>query len=149
MPNGGLPNSHLKCKQPIALWQCWRGKGLLKEEFTRLFPWFAASAPGLKLPPILHRRQPLWAWSQYTVPSAKVAFQSCPFWRQVMQSIATTSIRFLWIAVIPFIHPHHGYEGYWLWMDLASAHYAKDILVFLQQQSIHFIPKDANPPCVA
>ena len=43
-----------------------------------------------------------------------------------------------------FCHPLHpsasGYERYWLWMDLASVHYANDILVLLQQQSICYIP---------
>ena len=34
-------------------------------------------------------------------------------------------------------------------MDLASAHHANDMLALLQQQSICFVPKDANPPCVA
>ena len=36
-------------------------------------------------------------------------------------------------------------------MDLRSAHYTNNTLIFLQQQSFipSFIPKDANPPCVA
>ncbi len=55
-------------------------------------------------------------------------------------------IRFLRIAVIPFIRRHHGSGCYWLWMDLASAHYTNNTLTFLQQQG--FIPKNANP-CVA
>ncbi len=57
-------------------------------------------------------------------------------------------IRFLCIAVIPFIHHHHGYGCYWLWMDLASAHCPKNMLELLQQFSICLVPKDANPPCV-
>ena len=54
-------------------------------------------------------------------------------------------IRYLCMAVIPFIRLHHGYWRYWLWMDLASAHYANNMPVLLQQQSICFVPKDANP----
>ena len=48
-------------------------------------------------------------------------------------------IRFLCIAIIPFIRQHHGSGFYWLWMDLASAHYTNNMLTFLQQQG--FIPK--------
>ena len=48
-------------------------------------------------------------------------------------------IRFLRIAVIPFIRWHHGSGFYWLWMDLASAYYTNNTLTFLQQQGI--IPK--------
>ena len=56
-------------------------------------------------------------------------------------------IRFLRIAVIPFIHQHHGKGCYWLWMNLASSHYANDTLIFLWQQGICFLPKRANLPC--
>ena len=48
-------------------------------------------------------------------------------------------IRFLRIAIIPFIRQHHGSGCYWLWMDLASAHYTNNTLSFLQQQGL--IPK--------
>ena len=48
-------------------------------------------------------------------------------------------IIFLRIAIIPFIRQHHGSGCHWLWMDLASAHYANNMLTFLQQQG--FIPK--------
>ena len=54
-------------------------------------------------------------------------------------------IRFLRIAIIPFIRQHHGSGCYWLWMDLASAHYANNMLTFLQQQG--FIPKLYSQGC--
>ncbi len=54
-------------------------------------------------------------------------------------------IRFLRIDVIPFIHWHHGSRCYWLWMDLASAHYTTNTLTFLQQQG--FIPKLSPQGC--
>ena len=99
MPNGGPPDSHLMRKQPLAPWQRCRGKGFLEGEFAGPFPWFSASAPGLKLPPILHCRQSFWACWWGTVLSSKVAFQSCPFWRQVTQAIATTSSDiFAWLS---------------------------------------------------
>ena len=34
-------------------------------------------------------------------------------------------------------------------MHLASTHYANNMLALLQQQSICFVPKDTNLPCVA
>ena len=37
-------------------------------------------------------------------------------------------IRFLRIAIIPFIRQHHGNGRYWLWMHLESAHYTNDTL---------------------
>ena len=61
-------------------------------------------------------------------------------------------IRFLCIPAIPVIRvicQYHSNGHYWLWMYLASAHYANDTLTFLRQQSICFVPKNANPPCVA
>ncbi len=48
-------------------------------------------------------------------------------------------IRFLRIALIPFIRSHHGSGSYWVWMDLASAHYTNNTLAYLQQRG--FIPK--------
>ena len=57
MPNSGPPNSHLERKLPSS----WRDKGSVEGEFDKPFPWCSASAPGLKLPPILHHRQPFWA----------------------------------------------------------------------------------------
>ena len=56
-------------------------------------------------------------------------------------------IRFLRIAVIPFIRRHYGSGCYWLLMNLASAHCTNNMLIFFQQQG--FIPKDADPPYIA
>ena len=52
-------------------------------------------------------------------------------------------------TVIPFIRANHRNGDYWLWMDLASAHYANDTLNFLREEGIRFVPRDANPPSVA
>ena len=82
-----------------------------------------------------------------TVPSPKAAFQSCPFWRQVTHSIATTSSDFFALLSSPSSIRPSGYGRYWLLTDLTSAHYANNILVLLQQQSICFVPKDADSPC--
>lgn len=48
-------------------------------------------------------------------------------------------IRFLRIAVIPFIPQHHGSGCYWLWIDPVSTYYTNNTLTFLQQQGV--IPK--------
>ena len=58
-------------------------------------------------------------------------------------------IRFLCIAIIPFIRQHHGNGHYWLWIDLESAHYANKTLTVLWQQGTCFALKDANSPCIA
>ena len=56
-------------------------------------------------------------------------------------------IRFLRIALIPFIHSHHGSGCYWLWMDLASAHYTNNTLTYLQQQGfiLKLYPQGCKP----
>ena len=58
-------------------------------------------------------------------------------------------VRFLRIAIIPFIHQYHGNGHYLLWIDLESAHYANNTLTVLWQQGTCFALKDANPSCVA
>ena len=58
-------------------------------------------------------------------------------------------IQILRSTVVPFIRRHHSNGRYYFWMDLASAHYANDTLAFLRQEGIRFVPKHANPPCVA
>ena len=52
-------------------------------------------------------------------------------------------------TVVPFIRQHHANQRFWFWMDLANAHFANDTLAFLRREGIWFVPKDANPPCVA
>ena len=58
-------------------------------------------------------------------------------------------IRFLRIAIIPFIRQYQGNGHYCLWIDLESAHYANNTLTVLWQQGTCFALKDANPSCVA
>lgn len=47
-----------------------------------------------------------------------------------------------------FIQQHHKNEKIVFWPDLASAHYAKDTLVRLEELKIEYVPKDHNPPNV-
>lgn len=48
--------------------------------------------------------------------------------------------------LLPFIRSHNGPTIFW--PDLASAHYAKDTINFLNNHNIDFVPKEANPPNV-
>ncbi|XP_055307390.1 uncharacterized protein LOC129571599 [Sitodiplosis mosellana] len=47
-----------------------------------------------------------------------------------------------------FIDAHHSNENYIFWPDLASCHYSKKTLAWLNGQNIPVVPKDANPPNV-
>ena len=48
--------------------------------------------------------------------------------------------------LLPFILSHNGPVMFW--PDLATAHYAKATLEFLETNNIDTVPKDANPPNV-
>jgi hypothetical protein len=47
-----------------------------------------------------------------------------------------------------FIQKHYKNEKIVFWPDLASAHYAKDTLVRLEELKIEYVPKEKNPPNV-
>ena len=51
--------------------------------------------------------------------------------------------------LLPFIKANHGDGQHWFWMDLTLAHYTNDILDFLCQENVWFVPKEANTPYVA
>jgi Winged helix-turn-helix DNA-binding len=48
--------------------------------------------------------------------------------------------------LLPFLRAHEGSTLFW--PDLASAHYAKDTLKFMEKNGINFVSKDMNPPNV-
>lgn len=48
--------------------------------------------------------------------------------------------------LVPFIEELHPGGDYVFWPDLASAHYAKATLEFLQERNIPFVRKEENPP---
>lgn len=50
--------------------------------------------------------------------------------------------------LVSFINKYHGDGNYIFWPDLASSHYAKKTIEWLDQHSIKFVPKVANPPNV-
>ena len=144
MPNSGPPNSHLKRQQPISVLkrQMIIGRGIC-QAFSLLIRFSTrievASDPS----------------SQTTFLS--LVMMHCTIFQSGISKLSFLEAGYavnphnfiiLWIAVIPFIRQYRGYGRYWLQMDLASAHYANDMLVLLQQQIVCFVPKDANPPCV-
>ena len=101
----------------------------------------------MKLPPILHGRQPFLSMVMVHCAISQSGISKLSFLEAGYAVNCHNFIRFLCIAVIPFIHQHHIVGRCWLWMDMASAHFANDMLAVLQQQSICFIPKDADSQC--
>lgn len=50
--------------------------------------------------------------------------------------------------LVPFINEHHKNGQYLFWPDLASSHYANDVIAFLETENINYVPKVKNPPNV-
>jgi len=47
--------------------------------------------------------------------------------------------------LIPFIRQHHSDSQYIFWPDLASSHYAKSVIRYLEEQNFNFVEKKDNP----
>lgn len=47
--------------------------------------------------------------------------------------------------LMPFIKEHYKNEPYVFWPDLASAHYAKTVTSYLEEQHVKFVAKEDNP----
>ena len=47
--------------------------------------------------------------------------------------------------LILFINQLHDSSEYVFWPDLESSHYAKNVVNFLKEQNIKFVPKNINP----
>ena len=47
--------------------------------------------------------------------------------------------------LVPFIKKHHIGTKYVFWPDLASSHYARSVVDWLQSNNISFVPKESNP----
>ena len=47
--------------------------------------------------------------------------------------------------LLPFLHRYHGDFNYIFWPDLASAHYAKDTVTWMNE-NVNFVAKNINPP---
>ena len=48
--------------------------------------------------------------------------------------------------LIPLINEHYKNEEYLFWQDLASSHYANEVVSFLNANNIKCLPKVKNPP---
>ncbi len=46
--------------------------------------------------------------------------------------------------LIPVINKHHSTSSYVFWPDLASSHYSKKTLAFLDDQNVTFVPKNLS-----
>lgn len=57
-------------------------------------------------------------------------------------------LKFLRMRLVPFINEHHKNGEYLFWPDLASSHYAQDVIDFLDASKINYVPKWKNPPNV-
>ena len=49
--------------------------------------------------------------------------------------------------MLPFIREHHQDSNYIFWPDLASCHYSKQTVAWMDE-NVKFVPKDINPPNV-
>ena len=47
--------------------------------------------------------------------------------------------------LIPFINAHHSDGNYVFWPDLASSHYVKSVVIYLNEEKVNFIQKFENP----
>ena len=50
--------------------------------------------------------------------------------------------------LIPFIKQYHEIESVFVWPDLASSHYSKEVIAYLREENVDFVQKQANPPNV-
>lgn len=50
--------------------------------------------------------------------------------------------------LLPFIEDQHSDGNCLFWPDLASCHYARDVLNTFAEEDINYVSKDRNPPCV-
>ena len=48
--------------------------------------------------------------------------------------------------MLPFIAEHYSDDHYLFWPDLASSHYAKAVVAYLNEKNIKFVTKEDNPP---
>ena len=50
-------------------------------------------------------------------------------------------------VLVPFIDAHHPDHKVLFWPDLASAHYARETLAFLEEAGVPVVERNMNPPC--
>ena len=60
----------------------------------------------------------------------------------------TLYMKALRMRLVPFIEKYYKNGDYLFWSDLASSHYADDVISFLEAKNINFVPTVRNPPNV-
>lgn len=48
--------------------------------------------------------------------------------------------------LLPFIKEHHSDDNYLFWPDLASSHYAKTVISYLDDKKVKYVTRADNPP---
>ncbi|XP_065663006.1 uncharacterized protein LOC136085611 [Hydra vulgaris] len=94
-----------------------------KEKFAKkLLMWIAISDRGMS--------EPLFRTSKAVAINSSIYINEC-----------------LERRLLPFIHKYHGDFNYLFWPDLASSHYSKDSLNWMDQY-VYYVDKESNPPNV-
>ena len=94
-----------------------------KEKFPKKFiMWIAISDRGMS--------EPLFRTSKTVAINSSIYVNEC-----------------LEKRLLPFIHKYHGDFNYLFWPDLASSHYSKDSLNWMDQY-VYYVNKESNPPNV-
>ena len=94
-----------------------------KEKFPKkLLMWIAISDRGMS--------EPLFRTSKAVAINSSIYINEC-----------------LEKRLLPFIHKYHGDFNYLFWPDLASSHYSKDSLNWMDQY-VYYVDKESNPPNV-
>ena len=71
---------------------------------------------------------------------------SAPIFRQSSMAVNKTVYKgFIKDGVLPFINKHHSDGNYKFWPDLASSHYATEVVEYYRAQKIKFVEKCENP----
>jgi len=70
------------------------------------------------------------------------------FWESGFAINTERYLKFLRTRLLPFINEHYKDDDYMFWPDLAGAHYAGEVIDFLESENIKYVPKVRNPPNV-
>ena len=63
------------------------------------------------------------------------------FWKSGMAVNKRVYMECIKHGVLPFIRKHHSDGNYKFWLDLASSHYANDVIDYFRAQKIKFVEK--------
>ena len=49
------------------------------------------------------------------------------------------------MRLMPFIADHHSDCQYLFWLNLASSHYAKTVIMYMREKKVNFVERSENP----